>query len=86
MGFSGLRGWDWGKVDAVDVGSVGELGASEVAGDDASAAANVKDGVWIGNGCMNNAVVGKGDEGEVLMMEAGVLCWADGKGNRQLKP
>lgn len=58
------------------MGGVGELRASQVAGDDAGAAADVKDCVWIGDWGMNDAVVSKSNEGEMLVMKAGVLCWA----------
>lgn len=35
--------------------------------------------MWIGDGGVKDTVVGKGDEREVLIMEAGVLCWAKGR-------
>ncbi len=83
LGVGGLRGGDAGQVDAVDVGGEGELGAAEVAGDDAGAAADVEDGVRVRDGGVDDAVVDEGDEGEVLVVEAGVLGWTGGgKGQR----
>lgn len=32
--------------------------------------------MWIGDWGVNDAVVSKSDEGEMLVMKAGVLCWA----------
>lgn len=52
---------------------------SDMAGDDASATANVEDCVWVRNGGVDDAIVRKGDEGEVLVVEIGVFCWARGQ-------
>ena len=56
-----------------------ELRASEVAGDKASVTANVEDCAWVRDGGVDDAVVSKGNEGEVSVVKTGVFCWARGK-------
>ena len=75
----GLGCWNWAGVDAVDVGGIGRLRAFETAGDDASAIANIEECIWVGDGGVDDAVVSKGDEGEMLVVETGVFCWARGQ-------
>ena len=73
-------GWrNSADVDTVDVGGIEELRASEVAGDKASVTANVEDCAWVRDGGVDDAVVSKSNEGEVLVVKTGVFCWARGK-------
>ena len=50
------------------------------AGDDMGTTTDVKINVWIREGGMYDAVVDMDEEGEVSVMEAGLLCRASGSG------
>ena len=52
------------------------MGAFGIAGDDASATANVEYCVWVGDRSVDDAGISKDDEGEVLIVETGVFCQA----------
>ena len=73
--FLRLGALDWAEFNAVDVGGIGELRAFEITGDDASATANIEECVGLRDEGVDDAVVSKGEEGEVLLVEMGVFCW-----------
>ena len=52
------------------------MGTFKVAGDDADATANVEYCVWVRDRSVDDAGISKGDEGEVLVVETGVICRA----------
>ena len=77
--FSGFGLLELGRGRCRRCGRHWGIACFETAGDDASAIANIEECIWVGDGGGYDAVVRKGDEGEMLVVETGVFCWARGQ-------
>ena len=70
---SGFGVLELGRGRCRRCGGIRRLRAFETAGDDASAIASIEECIWVEDGGVDDAVISKGDEGEMLVVETSVL-------------